>query len=93
MGEFFNQSGFGSQMNDNARKTSQIYQGQSVYQAKGTVDDYIAKGDKYYLGGAHKNHLEVFDSKGKVKAVLNLDGSYNDTKTQAAIKEGRRLPK
>lgn len=93
MGEFFNQSGFGSQMNDNARKTSQIYQGQSVYQAKGTVGDYIAKGDKYYLDGAHKNHLEVFDSKGKVKAVLNLDGSYNDTKTQAAIKEGRRLPK
>lgn len=93
MGEFFNQSGFGSQMNDNARKTSQIYQGQSVYQAKGTVGDYIAKGDKYYLDGAHKNHLEVFNSKGKVKAVLNLDGSYNDTKTQAAIKEGRRLPK
>lgn len=93
MGEFFNQSGFGSQMNDNARKTSQIYQGQSVYQVKGTVGDYIAKGDKYYLDGAHKNHLEVFNSKGKVKAVLNLDGSYNDTKTQAAIKEGRRLPK
>ena len=70
IGEFFNQSGFGSQMNDNARKTTQIYQGQSVYQAEGTVGDYIAKGDKHYL-----------------------DGSYNDNKTQAAIKEGRRLPK
>ncbi|WP_410175510.1 hemagglutinin repeat-containing protein, partial [Rahnella perminowiae] len=93
MGEFFNQPGFGNQMNDNARKTSQIYQGQSVYQAKGTVGNYIAKGDKYYLDGAHKNHLEVFDSNGKVKAVLNLDGSYNDNKTQVAIKEGRRLPK
>jgi filamentous hemagglutinin len=93
MGEFFKQPGFGSQMNDSGRKTSQIYQGQSVYQAKDSVGEYIAKGDKYYLDGAHKNHLEVFDSKGKVKVVLNLDGSYNDSKTQAAIKEGRRLPK
>ncbi|MDU4093333.1 MAG: hemagglutinin repeat-containing protein, partial [Pantoea sp.] len=93
MGEFFKQPGFGSQMNDNGRKTSQIYQGQSVYQAKDAVGDYIAKGDKYYLDGAHKNHLEVFDSKGKVKFVLNLDGSYNDTKTKTAIKEGRRLSK
>ncbi|MCP2002711.1 UNVERIFIED_ORG: filamentous hemagglutinin [Buttiauxella agrestis ATCC 33320] len=93
MGEFFKQTGFGSEMNNNARKTSQMYQGQSVYQAKDNVGDYIAKGDKYYLDGSHKNHLEVFDSKGKVKVVLNLDGSFNDAKTQAAIKEGRRLPK
>ncbi|MGP2518170.1 hemagglutinin repeat-containing protein, partial [Yersinia sp. 2545 StPb PI] len=93
MGEFFKQAGFGSLTKDSSQKTSQIYQGQSVYQAKDSVGEYIAKGDKYYLDGAHKNHLEVFDSKGKVKAVLNLDGSYNDAKTQAAIKEGRRLPK
>ncbi|CQJ62513.1 adhesin/hemagglutinin [Yersinia rohdei] len=93
MGEFFKQAGFGSQMSDNGRKTSQIYQGQSVYQAKDSVGEHIIKGDKYYLDGAHKNHLEVFDSKGKVKVVLNLDGSYNDVKTKAAIKEGRRLPK
>ncbi|MEM6053007.1 hypothetical protein AAH450_20875 [Erwinia sp. P7711] len=93
MGEFFKQPGFGSQMNDNCRKTSQVYQGQSVYQAKDAVGDYISKGDKYYLDGAHKNHLEFFDSKGKFKVVLNLYGSYNDTKMKTAIKEDRRLPK
>ncbi|MBA0169567.1 hypothetical protein H0247_19625 [Pectobacterium sp. CFBP8739] len=93
MGEFFKQSGFGGQMKTNSQKTNQIFQGQSVYQAKGTVGDHIAKGDKYYLDGLHKDHIEVFDSKGKVKAVLNLDGSYNDSKTANAIKEGRRLPK
>lgn len=93
MGEFFKQPGFGSQMKDNAQKTSQIFQGQSVYQAKKPVGDYIAKGDKYYLDGLHKDHIEVFDSKGKVKAVLNIDGSFNDAKTKAAKAEGRRLPK
>ncbi|WP_369751034.1 hemagglutinin repeat-containing protein, partial [Enterobacter roggenkampii] len=93
MGEFFKQPGFGSQMKDNAQKTSQIFQGQSIYQAKKPVGDYIAKGDKYYLDGLHKDHIEVFDSKGKVKAVLNIDGSFNDAKTKAAKAEGRRLPK
>lgn len=93
MGEFFKQSGFGSQMKESAQKTNQLFQGQSVYQAKGSVGDYIAKGDKYYLDGLHKDHIEVFDSKGKVKAVLNIDGSFNDAKTKAARAEGRRLPK
>ncbi|MGR1252350.1 two-partner secretion domain-containing protein [Aeromonas veronii] len=93
MGEFFKQPGFGSQMKEHAHKTSQIFQGQSIYQAKKPVGDYIAKGDKYYLDGLHKDHIEVFDSKGRVKAVLNTDGSYNDSKTKSAIKEGRRLIK
>ncbi|MGV8003531.1 DUF637 domain-containing protein [Photorhabdus temperata subsp. temperata] len=93
MGEFFRQSGFGSQMKNNARKTNQIYDGQSVYQVKGDVGEYISKGDKYYLDGMHKNHIEVFDSKHKIKAVLNLDGSLNRSKTDKAIEEGRRLPK
>ncbi|CNM05669.1 TPA: hypothetical protein ACPZLQ_003215 [Yersinia enterocolitica] len=60
IGEFFKQPGFGSQMNDSGRKTSQIYQGQSVYQARDSVGEYIAKGDKYYLDGAHKNYLDGF---------------------------------
>lgn len=87
------QPGFGSQMKDNAQKTSQIFQGQSIYQAKKPVGDYIAKGDKHYLDGLHKDHIEVFDSKGKVKAVPNIDGSFNDAKTKAAKAKGQRLPK
>ncbi|KAA1181262.1 hemolysin BL-binding protein, partial [Photorhabdus heterorhabditis] len=42
-----------------------------------------------YLDGQHKNHLEIFDNKGKFKAVLNLDGTVNQTKTDAA--KGRKL--
>ena len=93
MGEFFKQPGFGSQMKDKAQKTSQMYDGQSIDQAKGSIGEYIVKGDKYYLDGLHKNHIEVFDKNRNIKAVLNLDGSFNRVKTDKAIADGRKLPK
>ncbi len=93
MGEFFGQQGFGSQMKDNSQKTNQIYDGQSIYQAKSDTGDYIIKGDKYYLDGLHKNHIEVFDKNRNIKAVMNLDGPLNRAKTDKALMEGRKLPK
>lgn len=62
-------------------------------QANSSIGDCLVKGDKFYLDGMHKNHLEAFDSKGRFKAVLNLDGSYNADKTSKALSEERRLPK
>ncbi|MBD2815648.1 DUF637 domain-containing protein [Xenorhabdus sp. Flor] len=91
MGEFFKQTGFGSQMKEDSQKTSKIYQGQSVYQASGNIDQHIKKGDQFYLDGSHKNHLEVFDKRGNFRVVLNLDGSINETKTKQAEVEGRKL--
>ncbi|MEB7586619.1 hypothetical protein NGC36_15205 [Serratia rubidaea] len=94
MGEFFKQPGFGSEIKEVSKKTSKQYQGQSVYKADKPIGDFIKRGDQFYLDAKHKDHIEVFDSTGtKVKAVLNLDGSYNKKKTEAAIEEGRRLPK
>jgi len=93
MGEFFKQSGFGNLAKESSQKSSQVFQGKSVYQAKNAIGEHISRGDKYYLDGLHKDHIEVFDSRGKVKAVLNLDGSYDQKKTESAIKEKRRFPK
>nr|WP_254842512.1 hypothetical protein [Serratia marcescens] len=94
MSEFLKQPGFGSEIKELSKKTSKQYQGQSVYQANKPVGDYTQKGDQFYLDAKHKDHIEVFDSTGtKVRAVLNLDGSFNDAKTKAAKAEGRRLPK
>nr|CBX82638.1 hypothetical protein EAIL5_3819 [Erwinia amylovora ATCC BAA-2158] len=94
MGEFFKQTGFGSEIKELSKKTSKQYQGQSVYKADKSIGDYIQKGDQFYLDAKHKDHIEIFDSTGtKVRAVLNLDGSFNDAKTKAAKAEGRRLPK
>jgi hypothetical protein len=39
----------------------------------------------------NNNHMEVFKSNGDVRVVLNLDGTVNLSKTQAAINEGRKL--
>jgi filamentous hemagglutinin len=89
MKEFLQQPGFGNQIQSDTRKTSQQYQGQSIYQATGDIGSVIKRGDQIYLDGQHKNHLEVFDKKGGLKYVLNLDGSINDAKTKAAA--GRRL--
>ena len=89
IGELLKQPGFGSQLGESLRKTGRQYQGQSIYQATKDSGRTIRKGDHVYLDGMHKNHLEVFDGNGKFKAVLNLDGSINKIKTDAA--KGRRL--
>ncbi|WP_064799202.1 VENN motif pre-toxin domain-containing protein [Serratia plymuthica] len=89
MSEFLKQPGFGSQIKNTTQKSSQQYQGQSVYKATGDIGEYIKKGDQFYLDGQHKNHLEVFDKRGDFRAVLNLDGSINQAKTEAA--KGREL--
>ncbi|WP_416135210.1 hemagglutinin repeat-containing protein [Dickeya solani] len=89
MGEFLKQPGFGSTVKDNTQKTNQQYQGQSVYKATDDIGDYIKKGDQFYLDGQHKDHLEVFDKRGDFRSVLNLDGTINQTKTDAA--KGRKL--
>nr|WP_255519988.1 VENN motif pre-toxin domain-containing protein [Serratia sp. PAMC26656] len=89
MSEFLKQPGFGSQIKNTTQKSSQQYQGQSVYKATGDIGEYIKKGDQFYLDGQHKNHLEVFDKRGSFRAVLNLDGSINQAKTEAA--KGREL--
>lgn len=93
MGEFFKQPGFGGEMAEKSRRTEQTYQGQTIHKATDDIGNNINEGDKFYLDAKHKNHLEVFDRNRKIKAVLNLDGTYNDDKTMKARVEGRRLDK
>ena len=92
MKEFF-KSDLGQKIKNNSLKTSNRVQGQSVFQVNEKILKFkeIRKGDFYYLDGKHKNHLEVFDKKGKIRRVLNLDGTVNIEKTSTAIKEGRRI--
>ncbi|WP_392551400.1 hypothetical protein RHO14_07860 [Orbus wheelerorum] len=91
MGEFLGQSGFGADVKNNSTKTKQQYGGQSIHVATDDMASGINKGDKFYLDGLHKDHIDVFDSRGRFKFVLNLDGTKNDVKTDAG--RGRRLPK
>lgn len=52
-----------------------------------TNNPNLKKGDYYHLDSKHGNHIEVYDRTGKSKAVLDLDGNLNKTKTKIA--EGR----
>ncbi|OCY34606.1 hypothetical protein BFR75_02585 [Acinetobacter pittii] len=80
---------FSESLNNSLQKTAKRYQGQSVYKVNTEVNSYITKGDQLYLDGLHKDHFEVFDKQGRFKAVVNLDGSYNSSKSKAAV--GRKL--
>ena len=93
IGEFLKQPGFGSQLKAMSKKTSQQYQGQTIYKATNCLGKYLEGGDRFYLDGLHRNHLEIFVQKRDIKVVLNLDGTYNFEKTAKAQKEGRKLPK
>ncbi|WP_081073778.1 hemagglutinin repeat-containing protein [Burkholderia territorii] len=89
MKQFLNSPGFGSDLGEATQKTNFQFQGQSVYKVTSDVGDSLKKGDLVYLDGLHKDHLEVFDSKGNFKSVVNLDGSVNQSKTDAG--SGRKL--
>lgn len=90
MGDFLKSPGFGSEVADAAIKTNYRYGANPVYKATDAIGSGINKGDNFYLDGAHaNNHIEVFSSSGKVRVVLNLDGSVNVAKTDSAVASGR----
>jgi len=91
MRDFFDRSDFGAAVRAGTKKSSTIYDGQSVYVAERNIGETISKRDRLYLDGQHKDHLEVFDRHGKFRFVLNLDGTINQDKTNAAERQGRRL--
>jgi hypothetical protein len=83
---------FGEIIKKASTRTSIKVQGQTVYKVnKKTDNPYLKKGFGFYLDAMHKDHLEVVDKRGKVTAVLNLDGSLNQKKTERALKEGRKV--
>ena len=92
MAEFF-KSKFGKLLKKNSKKTAKRVQSQTVYQVtKNKVgNNFVKKGDLYYLDNKHLDHLEVFNKKGKASVVLNLDGTINLKKTAKARKEGRKI--
>lgn len=39
----------------------------------------------------HKDHFEVFNTNGKIRTILNLDGTVNFGKLEAAKRKGRTI--
>jgi hypothetical protein len=93
MGMFLKSSGFGSELREGSQKTRVRIHGASVYKSQKWINEYIRDGDLFYIDTFHLDHIEVFDVKGKARAVLNLDGTLNVSKTAVALKQGRMIPK
>lgn len=91
MGAYLKEPGFGSQLGEASQKTTKIVRGSVVYKANSDVGEHIRKGDQFYLDKAHMNHIEVFDSAGRTRAAINLDGSLNKAKTDVTLSQGRRI--
>lgn len=88
MSTYMKHNPFGKQLAQISEKTKLHYQGQSVFLVRKN-QGILKKDDRFYLDSQHKNHLEVFDKNGNFKFVLNMDGSFNQIKTEAA--KGRKL--
>ena len=88
MSKFF-ETEFRQKIVGSLRKTKKKYDGQSVYEVMKKVDRNLCKGDYLYLDGLHMDHFEVFDKRGNLKSVLNLDGTLNTDKLLKA--KGRKL--
>ena len=88
MQEFF-ETDFGEQLKKSVRKTKRQYDGQTIYEVVDKSIPGLKKGDQVYLDGVHKDHIEVFDKRGRFKKVINLDGSANKIKSDAGV--GRRI--
>ena len=88
MSEFF-ETEFGQKIVGSLRKTKKKFDGQSVYEVMKKVDRNLRKRDYLYLDGLHMDHFEVFDKRGNLKSVLNLDCTLNTDKLLKA--KGRKL--
>lgn len=85
MDAFF-KTDFGKEISPFLTKTKIKYDGQSIYKVSTKPGHpYLKKGYGIYLDALHKDHLEVIDKQGKVRIVLNLDGSVNKVKTAKAF--------
>ena len=84
MQEFF-ETDFGEQLKKSVRKTKRHYDGQAIYEVVDKSIPGLKKGDQIYLDGIHKDHIEVFDKRGRFRKVINLDGSTNKIKSDAGV--------
>ncbi len=89
MKTFLQSPGFGSELDKKSEKLRLSGVQSQIYRATENVNKDIRKGDLFYIDKTHMNHIEVFDPQGKARAVLNLDGTRNEAKSNAA--RGRRI--
>ncbi|HEV2916681.1 MAG TPA: hypothetical protein VGW78_02945 [Candidatus Babeliales bacterium] len=97
MNEVFKSGEFGKKLQQSVEKVNgKNFQGQQGYRATKDMPEIgIKKGDKMYLDGLHKDHIEVFKagSEGSApRTIISIDGRTLSEKLAQAIKQGRKCP-
>lgn len=72
-------------------KTNKTCKGQKVYSVTKKFNQHLSKRDQFYLDSLHYDHLEVFNSRGEPKLVLNFNMTVNQKKTTSLLKSSRRI--
>jgi filamentous hemagglutinin len=77
---------FGTRLKSASRPTNIVFRKQRVYEVTEDISGTpLQKGDLFYLDpGGERNHLEIFNGKGKGKTVLKLDGTIYMEKVDEA---------
>jgi len=82
MAEFLRDTEFGKELKNKVTHIGKSWDGQAIYQLNEKIKKYgLQFGDYLYLDKLHKDHLEVFTQKKKLRCVLNLNGTINNIKT------------
>ena len=87
--ELFRNTKFGQTLESNSYKLNQTYKGARIFRIHTNINDFLKKGYHFYLDTLHYDHIEVFDKNKTFRHVINLDGSFNKLKTEAALLQGR----
>lgn len=91
MKDFFRNFEFGKLLKSKSDPTKLDFQGKKIYKITEKIHPYLKKGDYIYLDALHLDHIEVFDKNKNFVCVLNLNGSFNKSKTVKALNENRKI--
>jgi hypothetical protein len=93
MHSFFDHVPFGQELKGKCRRLKKFWGNERMYEVTEKVPGTsLDKGDIFYLDpGKEKNHIEVYTGRCKAKDVINLDGTVNVAKRDAALKQGRKI--
>lgn len=89
--DWINEHPFGQKIKKSLERSQYTNQGKRAFRVIKNIEncDGLKKGDYVVVDAMHKDHLEVFDKRGRWVRVANFDGTKNGDKTRQGEKESR----
>ena len=89
--DWINDHPFGQKIKKSLERSQYTNQGKRAFRVVQKIEncDGFKKGDYVAVDAMHRDHLEVFDKRGRWIQVANFDGTKNNEKTKQGEKEFR----